>query len=114
MTPSLALLIGVLVLQEPPAQEVPDPETLLRVTRYHRLMFRDAATPFLLRQEFIQADLVSSPVELDEEAQGEQVVIEVCRPRRSGVAGQWLWPGHSLEERRRQCTVHGTSDERQP
>lgn len=113
MPPSLVLLVGAFLVQEPVAQKAPDPETLLRVTYYHRLMFRDAETPFLLRQEFVQADEVPSSSELEDQAKGEQVVIEACRPARVGAAGQWLWP-RSLEERRRQCTVHGESDERQP
>ena len=112
MTPAVLLLLGALAIQEPYLAP-PDPETLWRVTRYSPLMFRDAETPFRFTQEFVPADRIPDAAVLRAQAEDERRIIEVCRPARTGAAGQWLWP-RSLEERRRQCDVYGVSDERQP
>lgn len=112
MTLSALLLLGALSIQEPYFAP-PAPENLYRVTRYSPLMFRDAEVPFRYRQEFVPADRIPDAAVLLEQAETERRMIEVCRPARTGAAGQWLWP-RSLEERRRQCTVYGTPDERRP
>ena len=112
MAPSVLLLLGALLVQEPYFAP-PDPENLWRVTRYSPLMFRGAETPFRFRQEFMPRDRIPDAAVLRAQAEEERQIIEVCRPRRTGAAGQWLWP-QSLEERRRQCDVYGVSDERQP
>ena len=107
------LLLGALFLQEPYLTP-PDPENLWRVTRYDPFMFRGSETPFRYEQEFMPRERVPDESTLRQKAKDEGRIIEVCRPSRTGSAGQWVWPGHSLEERRRQCVFYGTPIEQQP
>lgn len=113
MTLSVLLLLGALSMQEPYLTP-PDPENLWRVTRYDPFMFTDSEVPFKWKQEFVHKDRIPSPETLREMAAREERIIEVCRPSQTGAARQWVWPGHSLEERRRQCVSYGTPREQQP
>lgn len=113
MTPSVLLLLGALSIQEPYLAP-PDPENLWRVTRYDPFMFAGSEIPFTWKQEFLPKEQIPDPATLREMAETERRIIEVCRPSRTGAAGQWVWPGHNLEERRRQCVSYGTPTEQQP
>lgn len=113
MTLSLVLLLGALSIQEP-YLEPSDPKNLWRVTRYDPFMFTGSEIPFKWRQEFLPKEQVPDPQTLRQMAEAEGRIIEVCRPSQTGAAGQWVWPGYTLTERRRQCVFYGTPREQQP
>lgn len=107
----IALLWGA---AEPDYSRVPNPETLMRVSVYHAEFFAISDQPFKVQDHvFVQRDRLLSPERYQEIATMHRVAIEVCRPSRTGAAGQWIWPEMLQSVRARQCVAY-VPQERQP